>query len=162
MRPKNYTTYYVEYISPQETMHQIAHALPEYGHFTTTEKQINEVRDELYKIEMLQDKIEITKAVHDENFWSYPKFELYETIEFSFNTLCDYIFDKYNPQKLNGKIKIYAGPYDGLHMEINAENLSIIYTSGDFSHKLYNFGRAIDSYCNKFLFSKIAYNNYNL
>lgn len=162
MGPKNFVTYYVEYISPQETTHRVVHALPVYGHETTTERLINDVRDELYKIEFFKDSIEISKAIHDENFWTFPKYELCETIEFSFNTLCDLIFDKFNPQKQNGKIEISAGTWDEFRIEVNAENLSIIHTCGDFSHDKYRFGRAIDSYCSKFLFSKIAYNNYNL
>lgn len=162
MGPKNYVTYYVEYVSPHETIHDVSHALPVYGHMSTKEKLINEVRDEFYKIEFFKDKIEISKAVHDKNFWGYtPTYKLVETIDFSLNVLCNFIFDKYNPQKLNGKIKIHVGEFSGFNMEINAENLSIIHTGGDYSHDRYNFGKAIDSYCNRFLFSKIAYNNYN-
>lgn len=162
MRPKEYTIYYVEYTSPHETKHQKAHTLPlGEGYITTYETLVTEMPDDSYQIAIQDECINILKAIHDRDFYICPKYKFLETIPLSFNTLCEHIFDIYNPKKLNGKIRIRTGFYGEFNMEINADNLSILHSDGNFSHDKYKLGKAIDLYCNKFLFSKITYNNYS-
>ncbi len=82
--------------------------------------------------------------------------------ELNYNTLCDLIFDKYNPMYEGETIHIAGENINSLDMTIISDGLIISDTSGDWAIDSNPFGIAIHRYCKGFLFNMLKYNNYEV
>lgn len=80
--------------------------------------------------------------------------------ELNYNTLCDLIFDKYNPMYEGETVHIAGENINCLDMTIISDGLIISDTCGDWAIDSHPFGNAIQRYCNGFLLNMLNYNEF--
>ena len=77
-----------------------------------------------------------------------------------YSTLCNLIFDTYNPMYEGETIYITGENCNSLNMTIISDGLIISDTGGDWAIDSHPFGNAIQRYCKGFLFDMLNYNNF--